>query len=820
MSRSRTMTEAVPSSLETTVFTLLYTMCKDAEHRASVAYALLILEDIQLWAFSWVPHAIHGLPAIVRKILYPLYFVNTYEGYAVLLWLCLATLIATIALIAFTAFSLNRGRFQWMWPLILLRNLSALITTVFFMPFLEIFVALVVCRVDETTGDRVLSEYPEQLCFGSNTVHFVLAIVGLLITLPFGLFLNYIYVIPKPDSRNPLAKAHGMLDVLYFILKALLVFVSLLAGIKARLIVLVLINLVLIFTYLTYMPHFSHRVNSLRISIFFASLSSSIIALGATVADSTSYVPLGILVGMVPFALAGGWVMTERVRQGKVQRIMTLLRRRLEMQAAQPDESKLREKKPQLLHTALQDRRASLKRRGSKLDLESGNGPTVNVPTVNVAAPYSCDLPTVDFLADATDLSTIEQYKTVFSRKAIKLPTVFNTPMDADIACRFLRDAEISPASRKIMTLIFEQALEQYPKQAQLALMYTFYLSRWGDDADECLHQLQCAKSNHPGLDVRFRIFMEERDFQQNTRSEEVGASSLNVAAYVEYQSLERQAISSHLASLVAIKGFWAFLAADGADTGALAGHLNAMHRTQQDAIQYYEKIIARYPSKQILRMFAKYMLTIANNLEVGDQLLKRADDIEHQEGSGHVHPAAKESIETPDTPSQRNYGPGQLPAAVSALRTDTILESPSQEGFDGTPMPIRKSGTSHVKDSEFARSQSYEIPPGFSALPANPIKSLPRKTAFGGMAEWAKNATPETSFLERDDEPNARVIKEPQQGYGARSQASSNNSSKELRRQKARSLRLTENLLAPIIKLATFVRVCCLCLLGLLVKL
>ncbi|KAJ3154598.1 hypothetical protein HDU89_007836 [Geranomyces variabilis] len=822
MSRPRTLPEGVPlSSLETTVFTLLYTMCKDAEHRSIVAYALLILEDIQLWAFSWVPKAVFGLPAIVRKIFYPLYFVDSYTGYAVLLWLCLAILVATIALIAFTAFSLNRGRFQWMWPLILLRNLSALITTVFFMPFLEIFVTLVVCQVDDSTGQRVLTEFPEHECFGSNMPLFVLSIVGLLITLPFGLFLNYIYVIPKPDSRNPLAKAHGMLDVLYFLLKTLLVFVSLLTSIKVRLIIVMLISLVLIVAYLNYMPHFSHRVNSLRVSIFTSSLVSSIVALASNVANSKSYAPLGILAGMVPIALAGGWIITERVRRGKVQRIMTLLRRRMEMQASQPEENKLRggEKKPQLLHTALQDRRTSLKRRGSsKHDLESGNG--TGVPVVNVSAPCpSTDIGS-DFMADVSDLATVEQYKTVFSRKAIILPTVFNTPMDADIACRFLRDAEISPASRKIMTLIFEQALEQYPKQAQLALMYTFYLSRWGDDADECLHQLHCAKSNHPSLDVRFRIFMEERDFQQNTRSEEVGASSLNVAAYVEYQSLERQAISSHLASLVAIKAFWAFLAADGVDTGILAGHLNSMHKTQKDAVEYYEKIIARYPSKQILRMYAKYMLTIANNQEVGDQLLKRADDIEHQEGSGYMHPAAKGSTEVPSavTPPQTAYGLGQVPG-VSAIRTETIMESPSGE-LEAPPVP-RSSVPSHVRDRDMTRSASFEVPQSFTSLPQNITihRSLPRKTAFGGMSEWAKNATPEPSFLERDEEQGRQAVAKEQATFGAsRSQASSNNSSKELRRQKARSLRLTENLLAPIIRLAIFVRLCCLCLLGLLI--
>ncbi|KAJ3021792.1 hypothetical protein HKX48_007763 [Thoreauomyces humboldtii] len=826
---------APATALETTAFTLLYTMCEKGRlgMMSSEQNVLNFRPPTGAKMLNTEVPWLHGLPEVVHEIFYPLYFVQSYQGYVVLFWLCLGTLTATLALIAFTAFSLNRGRFQWMWPLIMLRNLSALITTVFFMPFLEIFVMMIVCKTGDS-GQIILSEFEGHECFGSHLPLFILAIVGLLITLPFGLFLNYIYVIPRPDSKNPMAKAHGILDVLYFILKTVLVFVSLFAGIGPRLIVPIIINAILILTYLQYMPHFSHRVNALRISIFVTSLASSIIALIANSlpAGNTSHVPVAILVTMVPFGLGGGYLLTERVYRGKVQRIMGRLRQRLEMQAMQPEENKLRgDRKPQLLHTALLEKRTSgqLKRRASsRFDIEAGNqgGGSNNVTTFGERdrSAGSKDLPVIEMMAEVSDLAAIEQYKEVFAKRAIHLPVVFSTSMDADIACRFLRDNEVSAASRKIMTLIFDEALEQYPKEAQLALMYTFYLSRWGDDADMCLRQLHCAKSYHPALDVRFRIFMEERDFQQNTRSEDLGA--------MEYQSLERQAISSHLASLVAIKTFWTFLSSDNVDAGALAAHLNNMHKW--NAVQYYEKIIARFPSKQIIRMYAKYMLTIANNPEMGDQLLKRAEDIEHQEGSGNLYPDPLEKAD-PESPAAppATFGLGPHPN-VSALRAETIPEAPSREG---TPPPMRKNPIFALKELGMGmggRSASFDMAPSFSGveIPRPGHGSLPRpggllqrtssqrKTALK-VEDWVQKApvARETSFLERDEEQGRQQVQAAQPTFGAnKSQASSTSSSKELRRLKARQMRLTENLLAPIVRLSVFVRICCFALLGLLI--
>ncbi|KAJ3079495.1 hypothetical protein HK102_003742, partial [Quaeritorhiza haematococci] len=101
------------------------------------------------------------------------------------------------------------------------------------------------------------------------------------------------------------------------------------------------------------------------------------------------------------------------------------------------------------------------------------------------------------------------------------------------------------------------------------------------------------AKANSPPLDVRFRIFQEERSMQQELRVQDLGRSSLDLTSYVEYSSMERQAKRSHVAALVALKSFWAYFNTEGAtDIGRLGTLLENMHKTEQDASNFYEKLL------------------------------------------------------------------------------------------------------------------------------------------------------------------------------------------------------------------------------------
>ncbi|KAI8819083.1 uncharacterized protein EV422DRAFT_621219 [Fimicolochytrium jonesii] len=300
------------------------------------------------------------------------------------------------------------------------------------------------------------------------------------------------------------------------------------------------------------------------------------------------------------------------------------------------------------------------------------------------------------------DLGALDAYKEKISKKVPRPPQVFRTSYDAEIACRFLRHDDVDADSRRIMAIIFEETLRHYPKDAQVILMYTYYLSRWGDDPEACLKQLTAAKLSSPSLDVRFRIYMEERDFEQAAQSEDMGVSHLYVSSYavyhlihVEYQSLERQATRFHLTSLMALKGFTSFLL----DVPLLEN----MYHLQRKAMEYYTKLTTKFPRKHVFRKFAKFLIT-----DLAVQYLKRADDIEETEemdfrerangffmdqtGMGGDTLPDREPISNSvniDSSSDRMQS---LRRPRARMAVDTIQESLSREidQFE-PPMPLRQ---------------------------------------------------------------------------------------------------------------------------------
>ncbi|KAI8820660.1 uncharacterized protein EV422DRAFT_567555 [Fimicolochytrium jonesii] len=789
------------SHFEKTIFTFLYTMCKDAEHSSIFAYFMIVVEDVQMISFSWDPEAVWGLPNVVRGIMYPLNFVeHNYKVLQVLFGLSMCVIALT-----------HRGGFQWIWPLILLRALSTVVATALFMPFMEIFVLTTVCESNIDGGGHHLKYFPDNRCFTPEHLPiFILSVVGLAFTLPFGLFINYIYVIPRPDSKNPAAKAHGMLDVLYFVLKVVIVFVDVLIGTPGKLVVLVLANLTLIMAYLQYMPHFNKHVNNMRVALFSVSFLSSIVALAAAVQAQENHAGLAFIFICVPFGLAGGWYATEYTLKMKTARTMARLQRKLQMNEA--EENKIALGAPRIratrqnsitqsLHRA--ESRGMMRTAGANIDnLEKGSGKlrhSATAPNISdydkikqfrqgaesIEQPYAPKDPS-DVLSlggkkdPITDAATILQYHAAASRKAELPPVVFNAATDADIVCRFLRDCEITDTSRKIMVLVFEEALSQFPTNAQLSLMYTYYLACWGDDDDACLLQFAATNRCKPSLAVRFRIFMEKQDFEQHRDSADLLASQMDVASYVEFQSLERQAMSSHLASLTSMKSFWAALRADAKQVRNLGRILSLMHKSQSEASYAYEKLIKRYPkSKQILRLYAKYLITIGNSSERGAQLLDMAEEIESREAQDSEKPFRNRSPEPEPEPSSFTRGDdlaslesGTVPRKkmVSALRMESIMSEASSTGF-GT--------TGDDKPPEEKRK---------STVLATTLFRMPSETAKDVAASTRK------------------------------SQASSMDSGKAMRKQRSMQGRLTDTLITRVLQVSVYVRACCLVLLGLLI--
>ncbi|KAJ3052800.1 hypothetical protein HK097_005637 [Rhizophlyctis rosea] len=657
----------------------------------------------------------------------------------------------------------------------------------------------------------------------------VLGILGLLVVIPMGVLINFVFVIPKPESRNPLAKATGRFDLAYFIIRTILVFMGYYARASSQLVISLVALLIIIVLHLYYEPFFDSRVNNFRVAMFTIPFFSSVVATacwftGASL-NRDSPVPLALMILTIPTGFISGWYLAEITRRMRVRSIINNITRKYELASKDLEDGKegVDKFKTNVLTSAIMGMETDT--RGGRKSIRRPSFVLQTIATGSTVKEAPGQMDTV---------AAMRQYNQEASRKAVQMPTVFFHPGEADIAMRFLRNSEVTPVGIQILHGVFREAMDQFPKDAQLSLMYSFYLSAWAFDSRSAVEYLAAAKSYKPAIDVRFRIFMEERDFEQGNRrnlgplnlvhmrltlevgqrAQDFATSSLNVASYVEVQSMERQAIESHLESLSAMKAFWTYLAQEPVDPAALPTYLDMMHRTQDSAQKYYEKLVARYPrSKNTLRMYAKYLMVVANNNELGQELISRAADIEAQEEKGVRERAAQA------------FGKGSEPQPDSASSSGEEEPEPISPGLT---LPRED-----LDDAAYKEESTMELGGGLRSMASDPAFGRPKPQSDDiGSSKMVRGLT--EFDMEVGEAPVVKVhrasyeqspIRGPMEGSPgalqagkAKSVASSSASRKEYRRLKARQTRLKENLLAPVSRFSIYVRLACLVILGLIV--
>ncbi|KAJ3035925.1 hypothetical protein HDV00_003326 [Rhizophlyctis rosea] len=850
-------TELRHSAMEKGVFTLLYCLCKDVSIPPILAHVITFIEDLQLLSFSWIPQVYSTVPHVLEWILSPLSFVGIkYTYLQVFSWLFIGILFCTIALTAFVGYCFKTGTFKYIWPLILLRGLTILITTVLFIPGLELIVKALLCQ-KQPDGVYYLILFPDQPLFASHLPLFAFSLVAGVILLPYGLLVNVLYVDSEPASKDPTAKAHGLIDALYFISKTILV-LTLFASPTAQLIASLILTIILGYSYLRYQPYYNSETNQQRIGMITAAIVSSIIALitwATQSPDSSSIAPIicsaiGSVIGFIV-----GWFATMAVKERIIRRVTACVAEKIRMGGEVGTETQ-----------------GSLLRKGKV----GQQGMTVSIvasaradDTIKHGSATEGGIPDgVDALEegvhdrDEDALKLVNNFSRIRKTKAVRVPVIFSSPTEADICCRFLRTAEVTNEAITLMKMIFCEALAQYPKNAQLALMYASYLSEWGKDADLARYYVQVAKSAEPNIAIRFRIFTEERQIEQGEfdgvsndspfvhniflrvlclagtglRAASLEKSSLNIASFVEYQSMERQALDLHLASLMAMKHFWLFLNGDNRDPVLLAKHLDLMSSTQDKASQAYEKLTKRFPkSKKDLRMYAKYLITLKNNQDLGAQLLTRAEDIEHQERSASMgfmgsNMQSVDQIPEPDFPLRSRQSSNRPDGRKMSFSLHPNIREESEvfervRHSEASGRDVEDGRGDGGMERSLSLSRSVDAPQLVGKI-FKETSSARGASEAGGGGDWKM----------RDGDHRASIVRvgSYDAGYdggggvgnllgkagirGPRSIASSSASNKESRRLKTQHAKLLRNLLGPLLRFEVYVRLCCLVLLGLLV--
>ncbi|KXS09475.1 hypothetical protein M427DRAFT_149746 [Gonapodya prolifera JEL478] len=424
--------------IESLLFPTLYALGRQNHLPQALEAAFFLFEDLQLCSFSWRSEYVPGLPNYIQYVFNPIILsIDTTSSFEAAFWTVVGLLVITIGLLFYVFFSFSRGEFKHVWPLKVIRILSAVFLTFLFIPSLEILLAAWKCP-------HATSAKGPQCLLDTRELPYV--IMSLILTpslFAFVLFMSLFLVDTNPQSTNLSARIHGQFDALYAIIKTAVVIADKFGGQWGRLGVVLLACFGSLVYLAKTVPFFHPRVNALRAgAITFGFCSAVIACLTKLIADpdqiATPSIVFLALSGPASFLL-GGSLVYRRLYTVRMDVITRLKQKRAVQGAlevpAMPLESdnlsvdQAQKQRPSLNHVRV-------------LFIDSGETKVKQDHNEN----------------DAFDSPKIlENAQVIASRKEKRKEPVFGSELEVEIACRFVRDS-CREDSIALLKLIFEEA--------------------------------------------------------------------------------------------------------------------------------------------------------------------------------------------------------------------------------------------------------------------------------------------------------------------------------------------------------------------------
>ncbi|KAJ3032299.1 hypothetical protein HDV00_007707 [Rhizophlyctis rosea] len=649
-----------------------------------------ILEDIQLLAFAFRPEAGFGhMPWWMPYLFNPLsYKPTTDTGFAILFYVAFGFLVVTCIFTLIAAVSLNSSKIKVIWPLKTLRFLTQLLSTILLIPIYEIMIYGFVCH-DTEMHVRHMVEDPQNCVQFLNVV--IPAALGLLYITWKAPLISLVFIRINPSDTSHSSKTTGRIDAVYTFFRFILVIVLEFAGeekISAVMATVTIISFIMLILTARYQPMFNAKANDGRAGVFAMSFWSGIQA-GICMASGGYESPAGfafLCVWLVPGFISGymaSYVTRTLVCRGVYRR----MKERQEHMDSMEEGGSVRGSK-QLTSSKLAIRSSAL------------IGPELGKAGVR------------DIIVNKVD--------DIVRKVTVEPVRVFRSPADVEMSCRFLQRNKDHEAWI-LAESIFDAGIEQYPGVSGLPLMKSHYINDFtaGDDIDELWDCLDVAKSRKPHFDIRFFIFYNERSIEQEHRKEDLAASTLNITGYAEIMAMERSARRYHLEAVLALKALYEYLKSDKVATDCIPYLLSRVDDNRRSANRSYQAMLNKYPnSKQVLRRYSAFLLTVANDAEEATKLLNRAEDIENAE--------AREMTGRPMDGPTRSDLDGMISRFdnMSAIREASTVEGPGMS-MDGSP-------SAEIVDRQIL---SVEAVPA-ATLGVEPENNLRRRSSVGFVGE------------------------------------------------------------------------------------
>lgn len=208
--------EKLEIEVKNTIFGVLFVLLKEREVSIYIWFLISIIQFVQIIVFPFHPTiASVWLADDISDVLYQIfgyldivtYIKDTnYNLYITFFYIGLVVVALVFMMSLYVSYIYNRKKAVFSWPVVVLKNILLLFTTIFFLPFFEYFITIPAC-VDDKSGNSVHQYFSEVECWkGGHIIHAVFAIITAINFIVISLTASLTFFEYKNTNNDPTAR--------------------------------------------------------------------------------------------------------------------------------------------------------------------------------------------------------------------------------------------------------------------------------------------------------------------------------------------------------------------------------------------------------------------------------------------------------------------------------------------------------------------------------------------------------------------------------------------------------------------------------------
>mmetsp|Transcript_41164 Transcript_41164/g.66750 ORF Transcript_41164/g.66750 Transcript_41164/m.66750 type:complete len:1546 (-) Transcript_41164:720-5357(-) len=586
-----------------------------------------------------------GIVSVYTQLLF-----GSWASYTTLYWLCSSAIIVSLGLSLFVSIQFRKGH-VYVFPVRILRVLVPILVQGAYILALHLLLHPLWCvpesdHQDSEHHETQHSSLVEFKC-SDHTFWFLylsVSVALLILFIPYCAVMSELNHSHDPRGHELEARPHGHAEVMYLVVRTIMVFVARFFPTKQFLVTTLLFALTGLQSayYVIVQPFYRSGVNQLRAAVMatvsFFALSSLILELMANVDDNlqvdTSLALMVCSLGACSLGVFGTRVRLRLLIKKHRKWSQTAL-----SEAPSPhdfNETETSIKQPDTGQSA--SRLANQGPRRSSVLLSNGSA----------GEPEHC--------SDEDDDDEIKRPK--FRGPQFWLET------DVEVATRFIRKRR-SPEMLEEADHIFRRGIEQFPNSAYVQICYAQFIMLYKHNTGSAMMEFKKAWMCETTIPTRFWLSSIRRNWERMNRSAVLGTDKMSAVQMLEFKQLYASAQNSHDESINLLRQFWHGLAKKNVGAaGALDGlpvQLEAINRSTKAASAAYLGLLKRFGnSKILLRSYGAFLSDCCNDEEGALVQLNRAEEIEDSEAK------RRNSVTSVDSGSQ-GYSSTSGSSAASA---------------------------------------------------------------------------------------------------------------------------------------------------------